>query len=140
VAELVHTAIDIGARVAAAARPDSGAIAVFLGTTRDHHQGRRVTGLSYEAYEPMALGTLEGLERAACEKFAITGCRIVHRLGQVPPAEASVAVIVTAHHRGAAFDACRWTMDELKSSAPIWKRETYDDGDAGWVAGTRLGG
>lgn len=138
-AELVRDPIDIGARIAAAARPDSGAIAVFLGTTRDHHHGRRVTGLTYEAYEPMALGMLEALERVTCERFAATSCHIVHRLGQVPPAEASVAVIVTAHHREAAFDACRWAMDELKRSAPIWKRETFADGGDEWVAGTRLG-
>jgi len=138
VAELIHTAIDIGARIAAAARPDSGAIAVFLGTTRDHHQGRRVTGLAYEAYEPMALDALAAIEHAALAHHAITSCRIVHRLGEVPPAEASVAVIVTAHHREAAFDACRRAMDELKHSVPIWKRETFADGDAEWVAGRRL--
>lgn len=137
-AELIHSAIDVGARVADAARPDSGAVAVFLGTTRDHHQGRRVTGLAYEAYEPMAVAALDAIERAACERFKITSCRVVHRLGEVPPAEASVAVIVTAHHRDAAFDACRWAMDELKRSAPIWKRETFADGGAEWVTGTRL--
>jgi len=138
VAELIHTAIDAGDRIAAAARPDSGAVAVFLGTTRDHHQGRRVIGLAYEAYEPMALDAMAAIERAALDRHAITSCRIVHRLGEVPPAEASVAVIVTAHHRHAAFDACRWAIDELKRSVPIWKRETFAGGDAEWVAGTRL--
>ncbi len=138
-AELIHTTIDVGARTGDAARPDSGAIAVFMGTTRDHHQGRRVISLAYEAYEAMALTALDAIERAACERYAITACRIVHRLGDVPPTEASVAVIVTAHHRDAAFDACRWAMDELKRSAPIWKRETFADGGTEWVAGKPLG-
>jgi len=138
VAELVHAVIDAAALIAAASRPDSGAIAVFLGTTRDHHQGRRVTGLAYEAYEPMALAALTAIEDAARQRHAITPCRIVHRLGEVPLAEASVVVIATAHHRKAAFDACRWAMDELKRTVPIWKRETFADGDSEWVAGTQL--
>jgi molybdopterin synthase catalytic subunit len=138
VAELAHAAIDTASLIAAAARPDSGAIAIFLGTTRDHHQGRRVTGLAYEAYEPMALAALAAIEETAGQRHAITSCRIVHRLGEVPLAEASVVVIATAHHREAAFDACRWAMDELKRTVPIWKRESFADGDSEWVAGTNL--
>ncbi len=137
-AELVHAPIDLAALVVAESRPECGAIATFLGTTRDHHDGRRVTRLAYEAYEPMALDALARLERAACGRFAITACRIVHRLGEVPPCEASVAVVVTAAHRAPAFDACRWAMDELKRSVPIWKKEAYADGGEGWVGGTKL--
>lgn len=136
--ELVHHAIDTGPLLAEAAREDCGAVALFLGTTRDHHEGRRVTRLAYEAYEPMAARALEDIERAARERFEIAACRIVHRLGEVPPREASVAVVVTAAHRGPAFDACRWAMDELKRSVPIWKRETYAEGDTRWVEGTKL--
>jgi len=138
VAELVHTAIDLAALVAAESRDDCGAVATFLGTTRDHHDGRRVTRLAYEAYEPMARAALETIEHTACERFAIAGCRIVHRLGEVPPRAASVAVVVTAAHRGPAFEACRWAMDELKRNVPIWKKEAYADGGEGWVGGTRL--
>lgn len=137
-AELVHGRIDSEALLAEAARPDCGAVALFLGTTRDHHDGRRVTRLAYEAYEPMAGRALLAIEQAARERFAIAECRIVHRLGEVPPREASVAVVVTAAHRAPAFDACRWAMDELKRAVPIWKRETYDEGDARWVEGTKL--
>ena len=137
-AELIHAPIVIDAMVANAVRPDCGAIVVFLGTTRDHHDGRRVTGLAYEAYEPMALAALEGFEREAVERFAIAACRIVHRLGPVPLAEASVVVVTAAAHRAAAYDASRWAMDELKRRVPIWKRETYADGDAAWVEGTVL--
>jgi molybdopterin synthase catalytic subunit len=140
VAELVHRAIAVDRLLAAAARPDCGAIALFLGTTRDHHAGRSVVRLAYEAYEPMALAAMESIERAARERFAVAACRIVHRLGEVPPPEPSVAVVVTAAHRTPAFEACRWAMDELKRNVPIWKKERYADGGEDWVAGEMLGG
>ena len=138
-AELVSTPIDVAALVARAARPDCGAVALFLGTTRDHHGGRRVLHLSYEAYPVMALAALARLEREALARHAIAACTIVHRLGEVPLAEASVAVVVTAAHRGPAFDACRWAMDELKRTVPIWKKEHFADGAAEWVEGAPLG-
>jgi molybdopterin synthase catalytic subunit len=138
VAELTREPIAVERLLAAAARPDCGAIALFLGTTRDHHRGRPVLRLAYEAYEPMAMDALGGLERQATERFAIAACRIVHRLGEVPLAEPSVAVLVTAEHRGPAFDACRWAMDELKRTVPIWKKEHFAGGDEAWAEGTRL--
>jgi molybdopterin synthase catalytic subunit len=137
-AELTREPIAVERLLAAAARPDCGAIAVFLGTTRDHHDGRKVERLAYEAYEPMAVAALEALERAAIAQHAVASCRIVHRLGEVPLTEASVAVIVAAPHRAAAFDACRWAMDELKSTVPIWKKEHYQGGGEGWVEGRKL--
>lgn len=137
-AELTREPIPIDRLLAGSARPDCGAITLFLGTTRDHHQGRRVTRLAYEAYEPMALAALEALERATVERFDVAACRIVHRIGEVPMTEASVAVVVAAAHRGAAFDASRWAMDELKRTVPIWKKETYAEGGEGWVEGTPL--
>ena len=138
-AELVRQPIVIEPLVAAAARPDCGAVATFLGTTRDHHEGRRVVRLAYEAYEPMALDALVAIEREATQRFQIASCRIVHRLGEGALTEASVAVVVAAAHRGPAFDACRWAMDELKRTVPIWKKESYAEGGEGWVEGTRLG-
>src|SRR5262249_2638499 len=128
----------VEALAAQVGRPDCGAISVFLGTTRDHHEGRRVVALAYEAYEPMAIARMEALERDARARFPIERCEIVHRLGPVPVGEASVAVLVAAHHRGPAFDACRWAMDALKADVPIWKKESYDDGEARWVEGTPL--
>jgi molybdopterin synthase catalytic subunit len=139
VAELVQGAIDLQGIMAGAARADCGAIATFLGTTRDHHGGRRVLRLAYEAYPAMALPALDRIERDAVARFEIASCAIVHRLGEVPASEASVAVVVAAHHRGPAFDACRWAMDELKRSVPIWKKEHFAEGDASWVEGTPLG-
>jgi molybdopterin synthase catalytic subunit len=138
VAILVHHPIDVPGLIAQAARPDCGALAVFLGTSRDHHEGRRVERLAYEAYEPMALAALAALEREATDRFEVAECRIVHRLGEVAIAEASVAVVVAAAHRAPAFDACRWVMDELKASVPIWKKEQFVDGSEDWVPGARL--
>jgi len=138
VAGLVHDPIAIDALLAGARRPDCGAVALFVGTTRDHAGGRRVEHLSYEAYEPMALASLETIERAAVERFEVASCRIVHRLGEVPITEASVVVVVAAAHRAPAFDACRWAMDELKRSTPIWKKERFQDGGDAWVEGTKL--
>jgi len=138
VAELTRDPIPVERLVAAITRPECGAIALFLGTTRDHHDGRKVTRLAYEAYEPMALAALEALERAAIERFEVAACRIVHRIGEVPLTEASVAVVVAAAHRAPAFDACRWAMDELKRTVPIWKKEHYAEGGENWVEGTKL--
>jgi len=139
VAEITRDPIAVERLLAATTRPDCGAIALFLGTTRDHHQGRKVETLSYEAYEPMALAALEAIEREAASRFEIAICRIVHRLGEVPIIETSVMVAVAAAHRGPAFEACRWAMDELKRTVPIWKKEHYAEGGEGWVEGTPLG-
>jgi molybdopterin synthase catalytic subunit len=138
VAEIVRTRIDPGALAAVAARPDCGAIAQFQGTTRDHHGGRRVTRLEYEAYETMAQVVLDRLELESTKRFAIATCTIVVRLGEVPAGEASVVVTVAAGHRGPAFDACRWAIDELKLAAPIWKKEHFAEGGSEWVEGTPL--
>ena len=137
-AEITREPIAVERLLAATARADCGAVALFLGTTRDHHQGRKVETLWYEAYEPMALAALEAIEREAATRFEIATCKIVHRLGEVPIIEASVMVAVAAAHRGPAFEACRWAMDELKRTVPIWKKEHYAGGGEGWVEGTRL--
>ena len=137
-AELTLGPIDHAAMSARAHRADLGAVLVFHGTTRDHHDGRRVLQLAYEAYESMAREGLSRLEREARERFDIAHCEITHRLGEVPPTEASVVVVVGSVHRAAAFDASRWVMDELKARIPIWKRERFEDGDAQWVVGTPL--
>jgi len=138
VAELVEGPIEVERLLAAAVRPDCGAVVLFLGTTRDHHEGLEVVRLEYEAYRPMALAALERTERDTVERHAVASCRIVPRLGAVSPAEASIAVVVAAAHRSAAFDACRWAMDRVKRAAPIWKKEHYAGGDAAWVAGAKL--
>ncbi len=137
-AELTRAAIDVVPLLAAATRRECGAVNLFLGTTRDHHEGRRVLRLEYEAYDAMALAALATLERAASERFALAHCFVIHRLGEVPVTEASVAVVVSSPHRSAAFEASRWIMDELKHTVPVWKKEFFADGDAHWVAGQTL--
>ena len=137
-ADLVRAPIAVDRLLAEAARPECGAVALFLGTTRDHHAGRRVVRLAYEAYEPMARAALERLEAEAVSRLGAARCHIVHRLGEVPIGEASVAVVVTAAHRAPAFEACRWAMDELKRTVPIWKLEHFAEGGPEWVEGTPL--
>jgi len=138
VAELVRSPIDVAPLLAAAREPACGAVNMFIGTTRDHHEGRRVVRLEYEAYERMAMAALAALERSASERFQLGHCAIVHRLGLVPVTEASVVVVTSAPHRAAAFDAARWVMDELKRSVPIWKKEHFAEGGAAWVEGHPL--
>jgi molybdopterin synthase catalytic subunit len=140
VAAITRDTLDGASLLRACGRPDCGAQVLFLGTTRDHHGGRQVRELAYEAYEPMALAALEAIERAVLDRFEVRHCAIVHRLGVVPVGEASVAVAVASAHRAAAFDAGRWAMDELKRTVPIWKKERFEDGGEDWVAGTKLGG
>lgn len=110
-----------------------GGYASFEGWIRNHNDGRAVHGLRYESY--IALAQAEG-ERAmdeALEKFAILDARCVHRVGDVGIGELAVWVGVSAAHRDAAFAACRYIIDEVKSRVPIWKHERYVDGDAGWL-------
>lgn len=137
-AELVRAPIALEPLLASAGRSDCGAVSLFVGTTRDHAGSRKVVRLAYEAYEPMALEALAAIERAAVERHDVATCRIVHRLGEVPIGEASVVVAVAAAHRAPAFEACRWAMDELKRSVPIWKKEHFAEGEADWVEGTKL--
>ncbi|MCE9627890.1 MAG: molybdenum cofactor biosynthesis protein MoaE [Candidatus Eisenbacteria bacterium] len=134
-AELTHAPIDVAPLLAAAARPECGAVNLFLGTTRDHHEGRSVLRLEYEAHEGMALAALRVLEDEARTRFELAHVVVVHRLGVVPVAEASVAVVVSTPHRAPAFEASRWIMDELKRRVPIWKKEHFADGGAEWVKG-----
>jgi MoaE-MoaD fusion protein len=130
-AELVDGPIDTDRVVAAVSSPGYGAVVVFLGTVRDHHAGRAVEHLTYSAYRPMAL---EGLRRivADLESAAPVRAAIVHRLGEVPVGEPSVAIAVGSPHRAAAYDASRTALERLKAEIPIWKREHYADGEAAW--------
>ena len=111
-----------------------GAVALFLGTVRDHNEGRKVTGLEYSAYEEMALQELARVRDQALEQFEITRAAVVHRLGALEIGATSVAVAVAAPHRAAAFEACRFMIDTLKRTVPIWKKETFEDGEV-WIEG-----
>ncbi len=109
-------------------RPEDGALSVFEGIVRNHSRGRRTLFLDYEAYEAMALKQMESLIDAACTQFQVRDAVIVHRLGRIEIGETSVLIIVASAHRAAAFDACRWIIDTLKRTVPIWKKEHFEDG------------
>jgi molybdopterin synthase catalytic subunit len=114
------------------AESGDGAVCLFVGVVRDLNGGRRVLRLEYEAYEDMALPLMEKIAAEARQRWRVTDVRIVHRLGRLEVGEASVAVAVASPHRGEAFDACRYAIDTLKASVPIWKKEFYADG-AVWL-------
>ena len=135
---LVDTPLDPAALLAVVADPDHGGTALFVGTTRRESGDREVAELRYEAYEELALAELRTIAGEAERAF---GARVavVHSTGIVAVGEASVAVAASAGHRPAAFDACRYVIDELKARAPIWKQTVYADGAATWVDGCAAG-
>jgi len=110
----------------------SGGFVAFVGRVRQHTQGRAVIRLEYETYREMALLELEKLAAEARSTFEITDIDIVHRVGVLEHGEAAVVIVVRAPHRAAAFDACRWAIDTLKKTVPIWKKEVFEDGTV-WV-------
>jgi MoaE-MoaD fusion protein len=111
-----------------------GAVCVFDGIVRDNTRGRRTLHLDYEAYDQMALRQMCLLRTEAIEHFGVRDIAIVHRLGRLTIGETSVFIAVASAHRGAAFDACRWVIDTLKKTVPIWKKEQFTDG-AAWADG-----
>jgi molybdopterin synthase catalytic subunit len=129
-ARLTRNSIDLAALHAA--EPRDGALCLFAGVVRNENQGRAVLHLEYEAYEDMALPLMEEIARETLARWPVTRVELVHRLGRLEIGEPSVAVAVTAPHRDAAFQACRFAIDALKSRVPIWKREYYADGSA-WL-------
>lgn len=131
---LTRERIDRDALVAGLQQPADGAVVVFDGTVRDNTRGRKTLWLEYEAYEEMALAEMQKLGHAAAERFAIDRVGMVHRLGRLEIGESSIVIVVTAAHRAAAFDACRWLIDTLKRTVPIWKKEHFADG-AVWTDG-----
>ncbi len=114
--------------------PSDGAVVIFEGIVRNHTRGRRTLYLDYESYEEMAVKQMESLAAKALRDFKVREIRIVHRLGRLLISETSVLIVVAAGHRGAAFDACRWLIDTLKRTVPIWKKEYFEDG-AVWADG-----
>ena len=133
-AAIVREAINTADVLTALKRPEDGAAVVFEGVVRNHTRDRKTLYLDYEAYEGMALEQLESLASQSIEKFQIREVAIVHRLGRLEIGEISVLIVVASAHRGPAFDACRWLIDTLKRTVPIWKKEFFEDG-AVWADG-----
>ena len=130
--EIVDHPIDMVRVTAAVADPSTGATVTFIGTTRDHHDGRRVTRLEYEAYPEMALAEMRKIGSEATRRWPICAIAISHRVGVVPLGEASVVIAVSSAHRLAAFEACHFAIDRLKEVVPIWKKEHFDGGEL-WI-------
>ncbi len=133
-ASIVRDPIDAGAILDRIKRNQDGAAVVFEGVVRNQTRGRKTLYLDYEGYEQMALQQMEGLVEKALKQFKVREVALVHRLGRLDIGETSVLVVVASAHRAAAFDACRWLIDTLKRTVPIWKKEHFEDG-AVWADG-----
>lgn len=132
VCTLTHEPIRVDELTAFVADPGAGALTTFLGTTRDTNDGRRVIRLEYECYPGMAEKELAKICRTLLERWPVEKVAVTHRLGRVDIGQASVAIAVSAGHRRAAFEACRYAIDRLKTTVPIWKKERYEGG-AIWI-------
>ena len=133
-ASIVRGPIDTRQTLEAVKLPEDGAAVVFEGVVRNQTRGRRTLYLDYEAYEEMALTRMDLLAEQAIKQFPIRDAVLIHRLGRLQIGETSVLIIVASAHRAAAFDACRWLIDTLKRTVPIWKKEYFEDG-AVWADG-----
>ncbi len=131
---LTREPIDAERLVAAAKHGADGAVVVFDGIVRNNTRGRATLHLDYEAYEEMALKQMRQLASEARERFGVRQVTMVHRLGRLEIGETSVLIVAASAHRGPAFEACRWLIDTLKQTVPIWKKETFANGTV-WTAG-----
>ena len=125
--------IDISACIGWAMAPDCGGIDVFIGTVRDATKGKKVVRLEFEAYDNMALHEMRKIADEILVKWPVNKILIHHRTGVLGVGEIPVVIVVSAAHRDAAFDACRYAIDTLKQTVPIWKKEVFEDGEQ-WVA------
>ncbi|MEM1262169.1 MAG: molybdenum cofactor biosynthesis protein MoaE [Pseudomonadota bacterium] len=130
---IAATPIDGQALTQALRDPYCGGFVSFEGWVRNHNEGERVLRLEYEVYTPIAVSEGEKIIAEAKQRFAIDGARCVHREGMLALGDMAVWVGVTAAHRGPAFDACQYIIDNVKTRLPIWKKESYENGDSGWV-------
>jgi molybdopterin synthase catalytic subunit len=126
--------LDPAAAIADVSRPDCGAVVTFVGTTRDHNQGKRVLYLEYEAYEGLAVRSFERIAAEARERWPGAALAIHHRVGRVEIGQPSVVIAAAAAHRADAYAASRYAIERLKQIAPIWKHEYFEGGER-WIEG-----
>jgi molybdopterin synthase catalytic subunit/molybdopterin converting factor small subunit len=124
--------LDLNELIGQVHNPTAGAIATFVGTTRNHHRDRTVLRLEYDAYPEMAEAEMERIAAELHDRHDITAVAMMHRTGVVPIGEASVMIAVSAPHRSAALAACREAIDTLKQTVPVWKKEVFDGGEE-WI-------
>ncbi|MFK7927784.1 MAG: molybdenum cofactor biosynthesis protein MoaE [Myxococcota bacterium] len=127
---LTHAPIDVDEVQRAVLHPSCGAVLLFLGTARDHFEGRPVQSLHYEAYEEVAVQTLAEIAAECAERWPNSRTAIVHRLGGVPLTEPTVVIATATPHRPACYAANRYALEQLKARVAIWKKEIYQDGSA----------
>ncbi len=135
---LTSEPLELTALLAETEEPAAGALAIFVGTVRDENEGRRVTGITYEAQPALASRALAAIEQEALARFRIQRCRLVHRTGTLAVGEASVVIVVRSAHRDEAFQALRYAIEELKARVPVWKEEHYEDGRSAYLEGVPL--
>jgi Molybdopterin converting factor, large subunit len=132
--QLTDQPLDRAALVQAVSHPGVGGIVVFEGVVRDHARGKHVRYLEYEIYEEMARAQIQTIIEEARQRYGVERVAVAHRSGHLEVGETSVIIVVATPHRGEAFDACRYIIDTLKASVPIWKKEVATDGEE-WVEG-----
>ena len=137
-ARLTTEPIDANALLAETAAPENGAQVLFLGVVRDHHKGREVLRIDYEAYEPMALKELQRIADEVAAQSGLKHLLVVHRFGRHEIGDASLAVVAASPHRPAAFEAAKTIVDRIKKDVPIWKKEYFADGTIEWVLADKL--
>lgn len=134
---VTEKALNLQELIAFVGDPEAGAVAIFIGTARNHNEGRKVISLEYEAYAEMAEKELVQLGQEAQQQWKLCRLGIVHRIGPVQIGEPSVMIAVSAAHRQDAFAACRFAIEEIKKRVPIWKKEVFEGGEV-WI-GTQSG-
>lgn len=132
-----NEAMDMNKYISYVHSPECGAIATFAGTTRDTFEGKTVLELRYEAYVPMAIRCIKSICSSARSSWNVHSIAAAHKLGTVPVGETSVFVAVSSVHRADALDACKYMIDEIKASVPIWKKEVYSNGEV-WKENTEF--
>lgn len=131
--EIISDKIDLNKVISTVTSPTCGAVNVFIGTVRNSTKAKQVKYLEFEAYEPMAVSELKKIVKTAKERWQVNEIAVVHRTGLVKIGEEAVVIAVSSPHRDAAFEACRYVIDTLKETVPIWKKEVFVDGEV-WVS------
>ncbi|MEO0041391.1 MAG: hypothetical protein RL329_839 [Bacteroidota bacterium] len=131
--QLLHTPLQTESCIAHVEHVEAGGIAVFIGTVRRKTQQKTVVRLEFEGYEPMAIAEMHKIAAKTVEKYGVIRFSMHHRVGILYPSEIAVVIAVSTAHRAASFEACRYAIDTLKETVPIWKKEVFEDGSV-WVA------
>jgi molybdopterin synthase catalytic subunit len=137
-AEITDRPIDATALLARVAAAEHGAQTLFLGVVRDHHEGKRVSAITYDCFAPLARKTLAAIAAEAAERWPGVRVAVVHRVGRLVVGEASVAIAIGSRHRAASYEASRHVIEQIKARTPIWKQEHHADGSSDWLDGQPL--